>query len=1022
MCEVGHVMRENGCTIALIQEPYADTSGIVRGLPDTMQVFANRDASAAVLVDDSRIHCIVFTAPEDKGIAVRCEGSFGTLIVTSVYCRFSAPLTEYLGFLDRVLPLAGSSPHIIAMDANASSPMWFSKISAQSRRYENRNRGEMLGEWILTQDMYPVNETSEWYTFDGPNGVSDIDVTVVNDAAVRKYTTQWRILDGHSVSDHNPIVLTLAPTAEEAHVVDTTLRWRTRQIDWQHYTGELCAYVNTQCPIANFEGMELDEKLATLRTLIYSVNDHALGRLAGRRNQSKVLWWTRELTLKRQEVVRRRRRFQRARRRQMVEAIEARKEELRVALLEYKKLLRMSKEREWSQYVERNRDNPWGNVYRMCRREVARSKANFIQVNGRYLYTWRECTRALLDRFFPQPHQQNRTYGPHNQPEEVTYLEVKLACQKVRTDVAPGLDGLTGRMVKAMWNAIPHHALALYAHCLREGHFPEQWKTAKTVVLLKSVDKPRTNPGSYRGICLLSALGKVLEHVMVERLMDRLGGSFSRWQFGFQERKCTEDAWMHVQRCVRSSGTKYVLGIFIDFKGAFDHLEWPSIIERLQDVGCTEMDIWKHYFSARRAKAVNAAGTNEVMVNVERGCPQGSIIGPYVWNLMMDVLLLQLEPWCRLSAYADDLLLLTEGNSRKELEVMGRRLMAITCDWGASVGVTVSTDKTVMMLLKGKLDTRRPPHIVYGESSVLRYATEVRYLGIVVGERLNFLPHLNTLQLKMEKVVTSLKRVLRVKGGLSRKSVRTIYKGLFVPCAVYGAAVWYERVRCAVELRALLTCQRVTLLVSTPVCRTVSTDALQVLAGAIPWDLEVIRSGIGYKLRKGIPLLPTDWLHDTDTGSMTHDERMARLLECALAEWQTRWEQSEKGRVTFRFMASVKHVVDDPTFVFSLRLGFLITGHGSLGRFLRDRALTDDPNCVCGAEEDWLHVLCCCPLYANIRDLDAFGIVYDADSPDLADFSLALTTPERVRSLEVFAHEAFGRRYALRTEQQNTAT
>lgn len=1018
MCEVGHVMRENGCAIALIQEPYADSSGMIRGLPDTMQVYANRDASAAVLVDDRTIQCIIVTAPEDKGIAVRCEGSFGDLIACSVYCRFSEPLPPYLDFLDRVLPLAGRSPVIIAMDANASSPMWFSKSTVQSRRSVNRTRGEMLGEWIVTQELYPVNEASEWYTFDGPNGVSDIDVTVVNDEILRKYSTQWRILDGHSVSDHNPIVLTLSPIVnDEPTVLETTLRWRTRQIDWQNYTEELCAYADTQCPIANFEGMQLDEKLATIRTLIYSVNDRALGRLACRRNNSKVLWWTRELTRKRQEVVRRRRKYQRARRRQQEDITAARKEDLRVTLLEYKQMLRKSKERDWSQFVERNKDNPWGSVYRMCRREVGKSKANFIQSNGRYLYTWRECTRALLERFFPRAQQEHDVYGPDNQPVELTYLEVKLAVGKIRSDVAPGLDGLTGRMIKAVWNAIPHHVLALYCHCLREGHFPQQWKTAKTVVLLKSVDRPRTNAGSYRGICLLSALGKVLEHVMVERLMDRLGGSFSRYQFGFQEQRCTEDAWMYVQSCIRSSGNKYVLGIFIDFKGAFDHLEWPSILQRLQDVGCTEMELWRHYFDTRRAKAVNAAGTNEVMVTVERGCPQGSIIGPYVWNLMMDVLLQQLEPWCRFSAYADDLLLLIEGNSRMELETMGARLMAITWDWGVKVGVSVSTEKTVMMLMKGKLDVRRPPHIVYGNSSILQYATEVRYLGIVVGERLNFLPHLKTMQTKMTKVVTSLKRALRVKGGLSRKSVRTIYKGLFVPCAVYGAAVWYERVRNAVELRWVLSCQRITLLVCLPVCRTVSTDALQVLAGALPWDLEVIRCAIGYKLRKGIPLLPTDWLFNEDLGSMTHEERKLQLLDCAYAEWQTRWDNSLKGRVTFGFIPRVKFAVEDPTFGFSLRLGFLITGHGSLGSFLRTRALTDDPMCTCGAEEDWRHVLCCCPLYADIRNLDAFGVTYDANAPDLADFSTALTTPERVQSLEAFAHEAFSRRYALRTAQ-----
>ena len=96
---------------------------------------------------------------------------------------------------------------------------------------------------------------------------------------------------------------------------------------------------------------------------------------------------------------------------------------------------------------------------------------------------------------------------------------------------------------------------------------------------------------------------------MIARLMDVLGGSFSTWQFGFQTRKCTEDAWIHVKRCVNDADSQYVLGIFIDFKGAFDHLEWSAIIKRLQDVGCQELKIWRHYFSDKTANAMSSTGS-----------------------------------------------------------------------------------------------------------------------------------------------------------------------------------------------------------------------------------------------------------------------------------------------------------------------------------------------------------------------------------------------------------------------------
>ena len=52
---------------------------------------------------------------------------------------------------------------------------------------------------------------------------------------------------------------------------------------------------------------------------------------------------------------------------------------------------------------------------------------------------------------------------------------------------------------------------------------------------------------------------------------------------------------------VRSSEYKYVLGVFVDFIGAFDNLEWKRVLERMSEIGCEEMALWNSYFQGRRA-------------------------------------------------------------------------------------------------------------------------------------------------------------------------------------------------------------------------------------------------------------------------------------------------------------------------------------------------------------------------------------------------------------------------------------
>ena len=72
-------------------------------------------------------------------------------------------------------------------------------------------------------------------------------------------------------------------------------------------------------------------------------------------------------------------------------------------------------------------------------------------------------------------------------------------------------------------------------------------------------------------------------------------------------------------------------------KDAFDNLEWKRVLEKLNEIGCEEMTLWKSYFQGRRACMIGV--TEVVRRNVERGCPQKSICDPFIWNLMMDELL-----------------------------------------------------------------------------------------------------------------------------------------------------------------------------------------------------------------------------------------------------------------------------------------------------------------------------------------------------------------------------------------------
>jgi len=64
-------------------------------------------------------------------------------------------------------------------------------------------------------------------------------------------------------------------------------------------------------------------------------------------------------------------------------------------------------------------------------------------------------------------------------------------------------------------------------------------------------------------------------------------------------------------------------------------------------------------------RVVLDAGSSLVWKSLQRGCPHGSVLGPFLWNVLFDdVLDTQLPPRCDLIAYADDLLLLVGQQER----------------------------------------------------------------------------------------------------------------------------------------------------------------------------------------------------------------------------------------------------------------------------------------------------------------------------------------------------------------------
>lgn len=115
--------------------------------------------------------------------------------------------------------------------------------------------------------------------------------------------------------------------------------------------------------------------------------------------------------------------------------------------------------------------------------------------------------------------------------------------------------------------------LKLFNMSLKEGKLPRAWK--KTVI----IPIPKGN-GEFRPVSLTSCFSKMMERIMLERLLYVLGDKLSNNLFAFLKGKGASGA---VIKCL--SGKNDYCRTFIDLKGAFDKANGEIILKELASLG-----------------------------------------------------------------------------------------------------------------------------------------------------------------------------------------------------------------------------------------------------------------------------------------------------------------------------------------------------------------------------------------------------------------------------------------------------
>ena len=174
---------------------------------------------------------------------------------------------------------------------------------------------------------------------------------------------------------------------------------------------------------------------------------------------------------------------------------------------------------------------------------------------------------------------------------------------------------------------------------LYEGKFPKFCKIARVVPVFKSGSA--SSVCNYRPISILPLFSKIFEKIVHKQLSDFLSTNnlLNPNQFGFRKNRSTADAIADMTQNIYDSLDRgdTVISFFLDFSKAFDTVNHGILLQKLQLYGIRNTALnWFHSYLSGRLQYVSLDGFNSQVHLIDRGVPQGSILGPLLFLIFIN--------------------------------------------------------------------------------------------------------------------------------------------------------------------------------------------------------------------------------------------------------------------------------------------------------------------------------------------------------------------------------------------------